>query len=572
VEKDPVNRRSYFPAGQTIAAKLKALALTLDARKGKEATDAWLEKVGVARDDLDDETRPMPLAKLHRSLQAFVEVASKDDLRAASDGFVAPEMLGAWMRVLRGTASPLEAFARLDGSESEYGRTTRWETITSGEGFWRGRVHIMHDPALEEDGLLNLARAAELAGVPMLFGYGKGEVTALEATGAKAEFDVRWSPPNPTRAAALGGGLGALAGSAMWLAPVSAMVGLGAMVTGGVAGALVAAARARDSLRRAESIAQQTRVNALERSMSLKEGREKVAAGDLEGSTVAGQYRLRKRMGSGASGVIYEAERISDGLPVAIKLLRAAAAHDAVASDRLRREAEALGLAWHPNVVEVIDHGHLPDGTAYLVMELLAGDSLSDRLKDKVRLTPRELLPIALQVCEALAAVHAAGVVHRDLKPSNIYLTKVETDAGVVERVKILDFGIARVEWEEMRITNMGSPLGTPGYMSPEQETGGEIDSRSDLFAVGAILYECLTGEPPPSTPSGLWRARVSERPRAADSGVHKATGMIPPLWKSVIERAMAQSPDDRYPDARALAAALRAVQGDGSQGEAGSG
>ena len=103
--------------------------------------------------------------------------------------------------------------------------------------------------------------------------------------------------------------------------------------------------------------------------------------GALEGSVAAGQYRIVRRMGSGATGVIYEAVRISDGMPVAIKLLRAAAAHEAVASDRLRREAEALGLSWHPNVVEVIDHGHLADGTAYLVMELLHGESLATRLR-----------------------------------------------------------------------------------------------------------------------------------------------------------------------------------------------
>src|SRR6202043_357705 len=198
----------------------------------------------------------------------------------------------------------------------------------------------------------------------------------------------------------------------------------------------------------------------------------------------------------------------SDGVPIAIKLLRAAAAHEAVASDRLRREAEALGLAWHPNVVEVIDHGHLPDGTAYLVMELLHGESLAARLRTKGRLTPLELLPTAMQVCDALAAVHAAGVVHRDVKPSNIFLAIDRDDPGGAERAKLLDFGIARVEWEETRITNTGGPLGTPGYMSPEQEVGnGEIDGRSDIFSLGAMLFECLVGEPPPPrSPSGLVR------------------------------------------------------------------
>jgi serine/threonine protein kinase len=254
--------------------------------------------------------------------------------------------------------------------------------------------------------------------------------------------------------------------------------------------------------------------------------------------------------------------RISDGLPVAMKLLRVAAAHDAVASDRLRREAEALGLSWHPNVVEVIDHGYLPDGTAYLVMELLPGESLASRLRNRGRLTPQELMPIALQMCDALAAVHAAGVVHRDVKPSNVLLAVDRDNPAWPERVKLLDFGIARVEWEETRITNTGGPLGTPGYMSPEQETGeGEVDGRSDLFALGAMLFECLAGEPPSSrTPSGLVRMSDGSSLRT-DSGTHKSSSLVPPTWRAVIERAMAPQPADRYPDARAFGQALRGLR-----------
>jgi len=339
-------------------------------------------------------------------------------------------------------------------------------------------------------------------------------------------------------------------------------------VAGVVGGALVGLAIGRDRLRRAESHAQTARVHALERSLMLKESRDRRAAGTLEGTVVAGQYRIVRRMGAGATGVIYEAARISDGLPVALKLLRAAAAHEAVASDRLRREAEALGLAWHPNVVEVIDHGHLPDGTSYLVMELLHGESLAARLMSKGRLTPAELAPIAMQVCDALAAVHAAGVVHRDLKPSNVYLVVDREGAAASERVKIIDFGIARVEWEETRITNTGGPLGTPGYMPPEQEAGtGEVDGRSDLFALGAMLYECLVGEPPPpQSPSGYVPA--SGR---SDSGTVKAGALVPPGWRAVIEKAMAPNPADRYQDARAFAHALKALGEDAAPATASS-
>jgi serine/threonine-protein kinase len=379
------------------------------------------------------------------------------------------------------------------------------------------------------------------------------------------EFEVTWSYPRPARAATIGAIVGGAAGGASFL--MSVQIGAVSTVLAAIAGGLVGAVRSRDQLRKAESHTQTVRVHALERSLVLKESREKVAAGQLEGSVAAGQYRIKQRMGSGASGVIYEAIRLSDGVPVAIKLLRAAAAHEAVASDRLRREAEALGLSWHPNVVEVIDHGHLPDGTAYLVMELLHGESLATRLRTKGRLLPEEVLPIAMQVCDALAAIHAAGVIHRDLKPSNIFLAVDRTDPAGAERVKLLDFGIARVEWEETRITNTGGPLGTPGYMSPEQELGGEVDARSDLFSLGAILYECLVGEPPPPpTPSGV--LRTGEQPNLSsmarlDSGTQKASKLIPPSWRVLIEKAMAPMAESRYADARAFAAALRNARED---------
>jgi serine/threonine-protein kinase len=388
------------------------------------------------------------------------------------------------------------------------------------------------------------------------------------------EFEVTWSIPSAARAVVLGGTLGAaLLAIPVWVHPTA---GTGtALAVASCAGALLGASWARDRTRRAETQAQVARVNALERGLLLKEAPDREAAGDLVGTVVAGHYRIRQRMGAGASGVIYEATRTSDGVPVAIKLLRAAAAHDTVASDRLRREAEALGLAWHPNVVEVIDHGYLADGTAYLVMELLRGESLATRLKKRVRLAPAELLPLALQMTDALSAVHAAGVVHRDIKPSNIFICPIDAvpkrqrssgDDGPTsarepapgqERVKILDFGIARVEWEETRITNMGAPLGTPGYMSPEQESGGHVDARSDIFALGAVLYECLTGEPPPTTASDLWQ-KPSALSNVAESGVQSV--VIPPAWKAIISRAVAPKAEERFQDARAFGQALRAL------------
>ena len=143
-----MNRRS-FPTGQTSSAVLKALLRTLSAEKGTAAADGWLRGIRMVRDDLDDETRLLPLPALHRALLAFAEVASKESIPRASRYLVAPDGLGVWVRVLRGTTTPADAFARLDTADSQYGRTTRWETTATRRGWWRGRVTIAHDPALE---------------------------------------------------------------------------------------------------------------------------------------------------------------------------------------------------------------------------------------------------------------------------------------------------------------------------------------------------------------------------------------------------------------------------------------
>jgi serine/threonine-protein kinase len=553
--------RSFFPPAQTSASKVKALLKYLDARKDDATANRWLRGLNMEREHLDDETKGVPVVALHGALAAFVELTSREAVEEAWEFLIAPDNLAPWMRVLRGTTTPEDAFTRID-ADSDYGRTTRWETIEARAGFWRGRVHLGHDPRLEEDGLLGLARGAELISVPALFGFGRGSVVARSVVEPNAselsqEFTITWRVPDPRRGAWAGGGGGAAAGLL-----VGGLVGgfgiwAGVFLLGAVLGAIVGVVWAREEERRAETRAQLLRVQALERGLYLKDATEREAAGNLEGTVVAGHYKIRQRMGSGASGVIYEAVRISDGVPVAIKLLRAAAAHDATASDRLRREAEALGLAWHPNVVEVIDHGYLADGTAYLVMELLRGESLATRLRESTRLTPAEVLPMALQVCDALVAVHAAGVVHRDLKPSNIFMCPDSVDG--TERVKLLDFGIARVEWEETRITNMGSPLGTAGYMSPEQESGGAVDARSDVFSFGAVLYECLVGEPPPSPPATLWGMPSMIPGMRLDSGVQPTT--VPPAWREIVEKAIAQKPEDRYQDARSVAIAIRLLR-----------
>jgi serine/threonine-protein kinase len=574
-----MNRHS-FPPGQTSIVLIKGLVAWLAAAKGRPAAEGWLSQIGMQSSDLKDETRPVSLEAGHAALLAFSKAASREAIPHVWKQLVAPDCLGAWVPLLRGTGAAEEAFVRVEGSDSASVLTTRWETLAARKGRWLGRVTILHDPALEDDGLLLQGRLAMLRAVPALFGWPVAQVRCVRPAGAQAnpaplerprlalprsrvaaeslvqDFEAEWATPRGRVLVSIGAAAGLAVGAVpLAVQAASAAAGVGTTVAGALVGALMAGARVRDLERRVEARAQGMRVAALERSLQLRDALEREVGARHEGAVVAGQYKLIRRMGAGATGVIYEAFRISDRVRVAVKLLRAAAAHEAVASDRLRREAEALGLAWHPNVVEVLDHGHLDDGTAYMVMELLEGETLASRLSSREHLPPEEVLPIGLQVCDALAAVHAAGIVHRDLKPSNVYLSRGPDGK---ERVKVLDFGIARVEWEETRITHTGGPVGTPGYMSPEQESGSlEVDGRSDLFALGAMLYECLVGEPPPSV-TGIGLVGLAKRTHRVDSGTQRAAQLVPSTWRVVIDKAMAVQPADRYADAREFAQALR--------------
>jgi serine/threonine-protein kinase len=540
---------------------VKYLLLHLDREHGRLDGDNFLQLARLERDYLEDETRPLAIERWRSALEVFSSRWGREELLRTTRSVVEAGMLGVWTRVLRGASLPATAYEQLDQYGGDQVLTEVWQTLEATRTRWRGRITLQEH---ERDDLCTLARTVELSAVPLLFGLAPATVTAKDpepdgSGGLMQEFTAEWAEVGQgliiaggALGATVGGLFAALSGSEAMLATTIAAV------TGG-AGAALGAAWALTRKRALEARAHVVRLQALERAAALRETREHSAQGFREGTLIAGQYRLVQHLGSGASGAIWEAVRLSDAAIVAVKVLRTAMAHDTVAADRLRREAAALGLAWHPNVVEVYDEGNLPDGTIYLVLERLRGESLATRLRRERKLSPQDLLEIALQVCDALGAVHAAGVVHRDLKPSNVYLH--QADAQSAPRVKLLDFGIARVEWAETRITNMGAPLGTPGYMSPEQLQGMEVDSRSDLFALGSVLYECLSGEPPPTRLEELWRERAEEAP----SGVQRALSDVPPAWRAVIEKATAPAPRDRYQDARAFRDALASL----SEGDA---
>src|SRR3954469_23404027 len=214
-----------------------------------------------------------------------------------------------------------------------------------------------------------------------------------------------------------------------------------------------------------------------------------------------GNYRVSELIGEGGMGVVYLAEHPGIGRRAAIKILRPGLTDNAELTKRFFNEARAANAIRHAGIVEVLDCGTLPSGTAYIVMELLEGENLAARLRKAGQLPVADARRVAAQTASALAAAHAAGIVHRDLKPDNLYLVPDERDASL-EMVKVLDFGIAKLGQDAGRTssvrTRTGSVMGTPAYMSPEQCRGTrEIDPRTDIYALGVILFEMLCGRPP---------------------------------------------------------------------------
>jgi serine/threonine protein kinase len=225
------------------------------------------------------------------------------------------------------------------------------------------------------------------------------------------------------------------------------------------------------------------------------------ASAGVIGSLIGGRYRVRRLSGEGGMGRVYEAEHIEIGKRVALKILHPAYSQTPDLVERLRREARAASRIGHPNVVDVTDSGTTEDGSFFFVMEYLEGRELGDIVFEEHGLEVWRAVGIAQQICRALQAAHGVGVIHRDLKPENVLIVPRD---GQKDFVKVLDFGIAKNltdQDEEIRgnprrkLTNPGVAMGTPEYMAPEQAAGSPADARSDIYAVGGILYEMLTGK-----------------------------------------------------------------------------
>ncbi|MEM9874275.1 MAG: serine/threonine-protein kinase, partial [Myxococcota bacterium] len=221
------------------------------------------------------------------------------------------------------------------------------------------------------------------------------------------------------------------------------------------------------------------------------------AMGLQPGEIIDGKYRIVRPIGEGGMGAVYEGENTRIKRRVAIKVLHAAVAEKTEVVRRFEREAQAAGTIGSEHIVEVLDLGNLPSGERFMVMEYLDGEDLTQRIERLGRLTPEQSLPLLLEVLAGLAAAHEAGIIHRDLKPDNIFI--LTSKAGRADFVKILDFGVSKFSSldDEMSMTRTGAVMGTPYYMSPEQAKGSPIDARSDLYSVGVVLYQMLTGRVP---------------------------------------------------------------------------
>jgi serine/threonine protein kinase len=266
---------------------------------------------------------------------------------------------------------------------------------------------------------------------------------------------------------------------------------------------------------------------------------------ELVGKTVDGRYLVMELIGEGGMGKVYLAEHVEIGKRVALKVLHPSYSRMPDLVERFRREARAASKIGHPNIVDVTDSGTTGDGSVYFVMEYLEGVELGSIIEREGAIDIARALKISSQICRALAAAHAQGIVHRDLKPENVFLI---TRGGEADVVKVLDFGIAKTtEAEaarERRLTSPGMAMGTPEYMAPEQAAGRPADARCDVYALGAIMYEMSTGQPPYSGDNFM---EILTKKATQDPPPPSTVRLdLPPQVSDLVMAAMARNPDNR--------------------------
>ena len=290
----------------------------------------------------------------------------------------------------------------------------------------------------------------------------------------------------------------------------------------------------------------------------------------LLGRVIAGKFVIERRLGAGAMGAVYRAHQTALDRPVAIKVMHGAFAADPTYAARFRLEAKAASRLDHPNLIRVLDYGQEPDGLLYIAMEYLDCRDLFTILVEDWPLSHERMVDILSQTLSGLAEAHEASVLHRDLKPENIMVLRRKGEDGrPVDVVKVCDFGIAKLmesanesqrngAAQGRKLTTPGLVMGTPEYMSPEQARGESYDVRSDLYAVGVILYQLLTQRLPFTGKTSIeivWKAMHDEPAKLESRGPTAAPGL-----DSICVKAMSKRPEDRFQSAREMRQALRAA------------
>ena len=285
-----------------------------------------------------------------------------------------------------------------------------------------------------------------------------------------------------------------------------------------------------------------------------------MAADPYVGREIANQFRILEKIGSGGMGSVYKAEQPDMRRFVAVKILHPRYLSRPDLVSRFRREARAMSHLQHPNTAKVYLYGQLDDGACYFVMEHLAGKNLAQTVRSEGPMSPERACAIMSTVCGALAEAHAQGIIHRDLKPENIFLTSV---GGITDYPKVLDFGLAKVTEREMRpgsliLTQEGMVFGTPEFMSPEQARGEKLDGRSDIYSLGIILYELLTGKLPfdAQQPMEFIQRHIKDPPIPLSK--RAPNRQFSPALEAAVDKALAKKPEDRFQTANEMGQALR--------------
>ncbi len=279
-----------------------------------------------------------------------------------------------------------------------------------------------------------------------------------------------------------------------------------------------------------------------------------------EGRILASQFRIEEQLGKGGMGVVYRATQMGMNRSVVIKVMHQVLSTNKMAVERFRREAQSVGKLNHPNIVQVHMFGEAEDGSLFIAMEYVEGRSLSEDLRVAGAVHEARMLRVADQILSALAEAHGVGIIHRDLKPDNIMLTERQ---GNSDYAKVLDFGLAKVFGDvpgDETITQAGMVTGTPRYMSPEQARGLKLDARTDIYSLGVLLYETLTGKHPFDAESALdFMHKHTSAP--VPSPRDRVAGLqVMPRTEALLMKCLAKNPKDRFQSAREMQREVRTV------------